>query len=201
MGHVRSLRRIGAVILFASATWIVWPFVRPYFYPPGDKDLIVVLDGYHRLDRAIDRQVLTKSAILLVTCPLTGQPNESQSARRKGSLNVLEGGVDTAEQAKKVADWFSARSWRSKNAPGKVILMTDPHHFPRASLAFQLALGGFGVRVVPVKTSLGMERPLSDLTIWRDFFRLQAWRLTGSTWGYLDPSRFRKKVNSCLASA
>ena len=201
MGRVRLLRSIGVCILLGSSAWFIWPFVRPFFFPSSDKELMVVLDGYHRLDRALDRQGLSKSPILLVTCPLTGQPNESQSARLKGSLIVLEGGIDTAEQAKKVADWFSGRSWRNENAPGRVILMTDPHHFPRASLAFQLALGGFGVRVVPVKTSLGMERPLSDLTIWRDFFRLQAWRLTGSTWGYLDPSRFRKKVNSCLASA
>ncbi len=182
--------------------WWLWPWLRPFLWPANGADWLVVLDGYHRLDHALERQTRTAQPILLITCPLTGQPTPSQRrwARRRGSraarLVVLQHGFDTATQMVALARWLEQQSSLGLSQPRRILVVSDSHHFPRASLAAQIAVGGAGTRVsaLPVSALPSASPPWPT---WRDALRLQLWRLTGSTGGLLNPPRLRSKIRAC----
>lgn len=84
------------MLLTSALFWCVWPWLRPRLWPAAGASWLVVLDGHHRLDAAIDRQARSAEPILLITCPATGQPSASQRDAARGPLQVLRGGFDTA---------------------------------------------------------------------------------------------------------
>ena len=111
----------------------------------------MLLDGYHRLDAAIARQGLTAEPILLITCPYTGQHTTAQRLRQRlvrqrlvppPPLVVVELGFDTATQASALAQWMQERQRLGQAIPRQLHLVSDPHHFPRARWAAQIAAGG-----------------------------------------------------------
>jgi len=190
---LRSLWFFGFVVVLL---WAVWPLFRPFAFFGSGSSLLVVLDGYQRLDLALDRQRKSSESILLITCPATGQPTPRQKRRAK-KMFVLKQGLDTVEQIKALAGWLEHLPASGHRMPGVVVLVSDAHHFPRAFIVAQLAVGGVGIKVAALKTSVGKEQPWTEASIWRDALRIQLWRLTGSTWGVLDSRATVRKFNSC----
>lgn len=63
--------------LSALVLWLLWPLLRPAVAPARGATLVVVFDGYHRLDAALAH---TRGPLLLLSCPLTGQPAPGRSS-------------------------------------------------------------------------------------------------------------------------
>ena len=199
------------VLLSAALLWLAWPWLRPRLWPAQGAAWLVVLDGYHRLDTAIARQDLTGEPILLITCPATGQPTTAQRLRQRDvrqrlvpspPLVVVEQGFDTATQATALAQWLLERQRLGQAIPRQLHLVSDPHHFPRARWAAQIAAGGYGSEVLalPVVTlafASGSNTPSPDWPSWRDALRLQLWRATGSTGAWLAPELAARKRAAC----
>jgi uncharacterized SAM-binding protein YcdF (DUF218 family) len=209
----RSL--LSGVVLSAALLWLVWPWLRPRLWPAQGAAWLVVLDGYHRLDAAIARQDLTGEAILLITCPATGQPTTAQRLRQRvvsqrlvppPPLVVVEQGFDTATQATALAQWLQKRQRLGQAIPRQLHLVSDSHHFPRARWAAQIAAGGYGsevlsLPVVPPASLSGSTTPSLDWPSWRDALRLQLWRATGSTGAVLNGHKLELKVQACAPSS
>ena len=211
------------LLLSVGLLWLAWPWLRPRLWPAGGSPWLVVLDGYHRLDAALERQVRTAEPILLITCPSSGQPTVAQSNRQRQigqrlsghplrrqllpeqapfPLLVLRQGFDTATQAVALADWMEQRQRQGQAAPRQLLLISDPHHFPRARWAAQIAAGGHGTQVLPlpVESAASPRHPESfapDWPSWRDALRLQLWRATGSTAAVLVPVQLERKIRAC----
>ena len=190
---------LAGVVLSAALLWLAWPWLRPRLWPAQGSAWLVVLDGYHRLDAALERQESTAEPILLITCPLTGQPTTAQLlSQREVSqrfsspppLVVLEQGFDTATQATALAQWLQKRQRLGQAIPRQLHLLSDPHHFPRARWAAQIAAGGYGSEVLALPV-------VPDWPSWRDALRLQLWRATGSTGAWLAPELAARKRVAC----
>lgn len=180
--------------------WLLWPLLRPVLAPARGATLVVVFDGYHRLDAALAG---TPGALLLLSCPLTGQPNAAQR-RRAGSRSffVERSGQDSARQLTALARWLD-RPPAALPPLGRVVLVSDSHHLPRLLPAARLALGGRGLALATLAADA--DWPLSQrlpppgpLPIARDWLRLQLWRATGSTGAFLVPSIQRRKRLECF---
>ena len=200
--------RLSFGVLFTSALlWFVWPWLRPQLWPAAGASWLVVLDGYHRLDTALDRQARSAEPILLITCPATGQPSASQRDAARGPLQVVRDGADTAGQAVLFAHWLQQQS--PARRPRRVLLFSDRHHFPRAAWAFQLAAGSSGTIVQSFAVDAAAPSlPIDSWTwsqlgpAWRDALRLQLWRATGRTGAWLAPEMAARKRQACgLGSA
>lgn len=209
---------LASSLVAAAALWLAWPWLRPPLWPARGPAWLVVLDGYHRLDRALAVQRRQPLPILLITCPATGQPTPQQWRQARAPLLLLRQGTDTAGQMAALERWrpqlpvgFGA-SWRPLRAPALVWLVSDPAHLPRARLAAQIALGPAGTRVLPLPAPLpgspppaaatlaaGASAPAPlDWPLWRDAIRLQLWRLSGSTGAFLQPDLLRHKRSLCF---
>lgn len=207
--------------LLVALLWLAWPFLRPRLWPASGPNWLVVLDGYHRLDLALELQRRQRLPILLISCPATSQPTAAQWRRATAPLLVLPQGFDTATQMAALGGWWphrqsslrlghpAALSAALNAAPAQVWLVSDPSHLPRARLAAQIALGTAGTRVRPQPAPFpGTEHsmapftdPLVDWSIWRDALRLQLWRLTGSTGAFLRPALMNRKIFVCQGQA
>ncbi len=194
----------------AAVFWSLWPWIRPALFPAAGRPWLVVLDGYHRLDHALTLQgqePFRGWPILLITCPATGQPTALQAAQASPPLSVLLGrpplGGDTAGQAVALAKWLHQLPTQSR--PGRVLLLSDQHHFPRAAWTAQLAAGGLGTVVEPWVVDAEAPRLSLDRWAWpqlwpalRDLLRLQAWRLSGSTLSEFDSEKRLNKAQACV---
>ncbi|MCP9890288.1 YdcF family protein [Cyanobium sp. Aljojuca 7D2] len=204
-------------LALAGATallWLAWPLLRPRLWPAAGDPWLVVLDGYHRLDWALQRQGRSGEPILLITCLATRQPTAAQWSTHQGNtrshpnrpqLRVLHQGFDTATQAVALAQWLQQRRQQGQPAPGQLLLVSDPHHFPRAQWAAQVAVGSSGSQVValPVPTGVPLmteEEWWLHWPSWRDALRLQLWRATGSTGASIKAAKRQRKVQACFAS-
>ena len=199
-------------VLLAMGLWLLWPFLRPLLWPARGPAWLVVLDGYHRLDAALELQPRHRLPILLISCPATGQPTPSQWRRARGPLQVLRAGFDTATQIAALGRWRPPGGLGSQ-APSRVWILSDAFHVPRAALAGQIALGPTGTRVDPLPLH-PIGRPIAPFRfrapppaqparlwpIWRDALRLQLWRLTGSTGAFLRPRLLQHKQRLCRGS-
>ncbi len=199
------------VVLSAALLWLAWSWLRLRLWPAQGVAWLVVLDGYHRLDAALERQQSTAEPILLITCPSTGQPTISQSLRQREVsqrfstpplLVVLEQGFDTATQATALAQWLQKRQRLGQTIPRQLHLLSDPHHFPRARWAAQIAAGGYGsevlaLPVVPRGSLSGSTASSPGWPSWRDALRLQLWRATGGTGAWLAPELTARKRGGC----
>ena len=202
---------LAGVVLSAALLWLALPLLRPRFWPADGAAWLVVLDGYHRLDAAIARQDLTGEPILLITCPSTEQPSTAQELRQRVAsqhfspqppLVVIEQGFDTATQATALAQWLQKRQRLGQAIPRQLHLLSDPHHFPRARWAAQIAAGGYGSEVLALPVADDAEfraivRHAADWPSWRDALRLQLWRATGSTGAWLAPDQAAQKRAAC----
>ena len=205
----RSL--LSGVVLSAALVWLVWPWLRPRLWPAQGAAWLVVLDGYHRLDAALARQQSTAEPILLITCPSTGQPTTAQSLKQREGIQrfstppplvVVEQGFDTATQATALAQWLQERQRLGQAIPRQLHLLSDPHHFPRARWAAQIAAGGYGsemlaLPVVPRASLSGSTASSPGWPSWRDALRLQLWRATGDTGAGLSPELTARKRAAC----
>jgi hypothetical protein len=221
---VRSCRAWFLALLVALL-WLAWPFLRPRLWPAAGPTWLVVLDGYHRLDLALELQRRQRLPILLISCPATGQPTAAQWRRATAPLLVLPQGFDTATQMAALGRWWPQRQSSLRHdhpaalspalsaalsaTPAQVWLVSDPSHLPRARLAAQIALGAAGTRVRPqpapfpgTSDSLAIvPDPLGDWPLWRDALRLQLWRLSGSTGSFLQPAVMKRKIFVCQDQA
>lgn len=202
---------LAGVVLSAALLWLAWPWLRPRLWPAQGDAWLVVLDGYHRLDAALERQQSTAEPILLITCPATGQPTTAQRLRQREvrqrlvpppPLVVFEQGFDTATQATALAQWLQKRQRLGQSIPRQLHLVSDPHHFPRARWAAQIVAGGYGSEVLalpvePLAFASGSTMPAPDWPSWRDALRLQLWRATGSTGAVLAPELTARKRGAC----
>ena len=119
---------------------------------------------------------------------------------------VVEHGFDTATQATALAQWLQERQCLGQAIPRQLHLLSDPHHFPRARWAAQIASGGYGsevlsLPVVPLAFPSGTTTPTADWPSWRDALRLQLWRATGSTGAVLNGHKLELKVQACASSS
>jgi len=193
------LRASPAVLALVLLGWLVWPLLRPMFWPATGQPWLVVLDGYHRLDSALARQGPTGEPILLITCPSTGQPTAAQRQAASPPLQVLQAGFDTATQAVALAGWLRGRAAQGMPLPRQIVLVSDAHHFPRATLAAQIAVGGSGSQVIPLSASAAMgPGSWRQWPVWRDAVRLQLWRITGSTGAMLHNPQRQRKLKACF---
>ena len=92
----------------------------------------------------------------------------------------------------------------SQSRPGRVLLLSDKHHFPRAAWTAQLAAGGMGTVVQPWAVDAGAPRLSLDRWAWpqlwpalRDALRMQAWRISGSTLSEFDSGKRLMKAQAC----
>ncbi len=194
----------------AAVLWSLLPWLRPALFPAAGRPWLVVLDGYHRLDHALTLQgqePFRGWPIVLITCPVTGQPTALQRAQASAPLSVhLERpplGGDTAGQAVALAKWLHQLPLQSR--PRRVLLLSDLHHFPRAAWTAQIAVGGLGTVVHSWAVDAGAPRFPLDRWTWpqlgpalRDALRLQAWRISGSTLSELDSEKRQKKAQACV---
>jgi hypothetical protein len=190
----------GALAISVAALWLLWPLLRPALAPARGSTLVAVFDGYHRLDAALER---TTGPLLLLSCPLTGQPTAAQ-LRRAGSrpLFIDRSGQDSARQLTALADWL-AQPPAALPPFGRVVLVSDSHHLPRLLPAARLALGGRGFSLAFLTADAHTppaqrHPPPGPLPITRDWLRLQLWRATGSTGAFLVPSIQRRKLHECI---
>lgn len=218
LGRAQPRNPLGLTALLAgsAALWLAWPWLRPALWPARGPAWLVVLDGYHRLDRALAVQRRLPLPILLISCPATGQPTPQQWRQARAPLLLLRRGSDTAGQIAALALWrpqlpgASGEAWRSLDAPAAIWLVSDPVHLPRARLAAQIALGSAGTRVLPLPApppgspspAIAGGAPLtSDWPLWRDALRMQVWRLSGSTAAFLQPALQQHKHSLCYGAA
>jgi hypothetical protein len=189
--------------LGAAVLWLLWPLLRPALVPARGGTLVVVFDGYHRLDAALTHT--PAEPLLLITCPRTGQPTTAQRQRLASRpFWRLQQGVHSAQQLTALSRWLQQPP--AVLPPiGRVLLVSDRHHLPRLLPAARLALGGQGLRVsalladadVPVQLRPPQPGPVP---IARDWLRLQLWRATGSTGAELAPAILRRKHAACFFS-
>lgn len=205
-----SRATFAAALLLAAGLWLSWPFLRPLLRPARGPAWLVVLDGYHRLDAALELQRRLRLPILLISCPATGQPTPAQWRRARGPLLVLRQGFDTASQIAALSRWRPPGSVAGSPAPSRLWILSDGFHVPRAALAGQIALGSAGTRVEPLPL-YPIGRPIAPFRfsapppmppaslwpIWRDALRLQLWRLSGSTGAVLLPRLLQHKQRLC----
>jgi len=183
----------------ALTLWLLWPLLRPTVAPAAGATLVVVFDGYHRLDAALAQ---TSGPLLLLSCPLTGQPTAAQRRRAGGRpLHIDRGGQDSARQLTALAAWLE-RPPHHLPPFGRVLLVSDSHHLPRLLPAARLALGGQGLTAgsLAVDAHWPPSRRQPHPGPWpilRDWWRLQLWRATGSTGAFLVPSIQRRKSQVC----
>jgi len=174
--------------------------VRPALAPARGATLVVVFDGYHRLDAALER---SSGPLLLLSCPLTGQPTAAQRLRAgPRPLFIDRSGQDSARQLTALAAWL-AHPPASLPPFGRVLLVSDSHHIPRLLPAARLALGGWGLTVASLLADAdgppALRHPPPGLgPIARDWLRLQLWRATGSTGAFLVPAIQRRKQQECF---
>jgi hypothetical protein len=174
--------------------------VRPAFAPARGATLVVVFDGYHRLDAALER---TSGPLLLLSCPLTGQPTAAQRLRAgPRPLFIDRSGQDSARQLTALAAWL-AHPPASMPPFGRVLLVSDSHHIPRLLPAARLALSGRGFTVASLLADADwppvQRHPPPGLgPIARDWLRLQLWRATGSTGAFVVPAIQRRKQHECF---
>lgn len=178
--------------LVATGFWLLWPVLRSSVFPRHGETLVVVFDGYHRLDAAL---VGTgQRPLLLLTCPKFHQPSSRQRQvlqQQDRQFWSVQQGRDSAHQLTVLATWLQQPP-RSLPAIGSVLLVSDAHHLPRLLPAARVALGGRGFRVSgwiadqhrPPEQRPGLPSPW---LISRDWLRLQLWRLSGSTGSALRP--------------
>ena len=191
-----------AFSLFAGG-WFTWPFLVPMLSPASGPPWFVVLDGYHRLDAALDLQRQPRMLawpILLITCPTTSQPSSQQRQNAVGVLETILDGTDTADQAAVLSRYL--RLFPTKERPRSIWLISDSHHFPRAAWAFQTAVGGLGIFVQahPVD-AMKKTRHLSGFWLaLRDFARIQFWRWSSSTGAFMRPNHAQNKYEDCWGS-
>ena len=186
-------------LMGGAALWLLWPLFRPTLAPARGTTLVVVLDGYHRLDAALKRT--GAKPLLLITCPRTGQPMAAQRQRARGRpFWVVRQGWDSAHQLTVLARWLQQQPPTSHYPAlppiGRVLLVSDSHHLPRLLPAARLALGAQGIAVAGLTASSALPA-LSAWPIWRDSLRLQLWRATGSTGAFLVPTQQRAKQVAC----
>lgn len=182
------------LLIGSSALWLLWPLLRPVLAPAHGTTLVVVLDGYQRLDAALART--GSLPLLLITCPRTGQPTAAQRQRAAGRpFWLLRQGWDSAHQLTQLARWLQ-RPPTSLPPIGRVLLVSDSHHLPRLLPAARIALGGQGLAVAGLTASSALPAP-ATWPIWRDSLRLQLWRATGSTGSFLVPTQRRAKQAAC----
>jgi hypothetical protein len=171
--------------------------LRPALTPASGTTLVVVFDGYHRLDAALANT--GSLPLLLLTCPRTGQPTAAQRQRVQGRpFWVLNQGWDSAHQLSWLARWLQQPP-ASLPPIGRVLLASDSHHLPRLLPAARLALGSQGLSVAGLTTGTALPPP-GPWPILRDSLRLQLWRATGSTGGFLVPATLRAKQAACSPS-
>ncbi|MFM8276608.1 MAG: hypothetical protein ACKN89_06415 [Cyanobium sp.] len=189
----------GALGISVAALWALWPLLRPAFAPAPGTTLVVVFDGYHRLDAALER---TSGPLLLLSCPRTGQPTAAQ-IRRAGSrpLFIDRSGQNSARQLTALAEWL-ARPPTTLPPFGRVLLVSDSHHIPRLLPAAHLALGSQGLAVSGLLANAHLPSshrlaPPGPWPITRDWLRLQLWRATGSTGDFLLPEYRSRKQQQC----
>ena len=200
---MRTSRTWLLAFFLLAGGWFTWPFLAPMLSPASGSPWLVVLDGYHRLDAALELQRQPKMfglPILLITCPTTSQPSSQQRHRAIGVIETILDGADTAEQATVLSRYL--RLFQAQERPRSIQLISDSHHFPRAAWAFQVAVGGLGtlVEAHPVDA---VKRPLLSSGFWlalRDFARLQLWRLSGSTGAFMSSSHAQNKNEACWSS-
>ena len=184
----------------AALSWLFWPLLRPQLAPARGDTLVVVVDGYHRLDAAL-RYTGTRP-LLLISCPLTGQPTAAQRRQAAGRLfYTVHEGSDSAEQLTVLARWLQHPPARLPRL-GRVLLVSDSHHLPRLLPAARLALGGRGLAVsgwiAAADRPAAVRPPLPPAwLISRDWLRLQLWRASGSTGAFLVPATKRRKQAEC----
>lgn len=190
------------LLLGSAALWLLWPLLRPALAPARGTTLVVVFDGYHRLDAAL--QHTGTSPLLLITCPRTGQPTPAQRHRASGRLFfVVSEGADSAEQLTVLARWLQLPP-AALPPLGEVMLISDTHHLPRLLPSARLALGGRGWRVTGLPADAdwpAVARPPlpGPWPISRDWLRLQLWRATGITGAQLVPAIRRRKLAACVS--
>jgi uncharacterized SAM-binding protein YcdF (DUF218 family) len=199
--------------LAAAALWCAWPWLRPRLAPASGRPWLVVLDGYHRLDAALQLQRRPQHhrwPILLITCPATGQPTPAQRAQAVAPVVVVmeqpPNGGDTAGQAAALAQWLQRQPAPLRPAHG--LLLSDQSHFPRAAWTLQLAAGSFGTSVhswpvdAPGAANVALD-PWAWPQLWpavRDVLRLQLWRLSGSTGAVLNAPKQESKARACFTA-
>lgn len=182
------------LLLAAASLWLFWPLLRPVLAPTHGTTLVVVVDGYHRLDTALART--GSLPLLLITCPLTGQPTPAQRRRARGRpFGVLRQGWDSVHQMLALVHWLQQPP-RGLPAVGRVLLVSDSHHLPRLLPVARLALGSHGTTVHSLTASHALPPP-GPWPILRDSLRLQLWRATGSTGAFLIPGRVQAKRSAC----
>jgi hypothetical protein len=198
----RHLRRTvpGALAISAAALWCFWPLLRPALAPARGATLVVVFDGYHRLDAALERST---GPLLLLSCPLTGQPTAAQRLRAGSRPLFLDrNGQDSARQLTALATWLAHPP--APTPPfGRVLLVSDSHHLPRLLPAARLAVGGRGLAVAALLADAdwppSQRHPPPGLgPIARDWLRLQLWRASGSTGDFLVPAIQHRKQRECV---
>jgi len=187
-------KRCAWLVMGGAAIWLGWPLLRPAIIPARGTTLVVVLDGYHRLDAAL--QHTGTLPLLLITCPRTGQPTKQQRLEARGrNFWILSEGWDSAHQLTLLARWLQ-RPPAALPPIGSVLLVSDSHHLPRLLPAAEVALGGQGLRTAGLTASSALPAP-EALPIVRDWLRLQLWRATGSTGAFLVPQQLQRKQAAC----
>jgi hypothetical protein len=192
-----------ALALSAAALWLIWPLLRSAMAPARGATLVVVFDGYHRLDAALERSTGT---LLLLSCPLTGQPTAAQRLRAGPRPLFLDrSGQDSARQLTALVTWLDHPP-ASMPPFGRVLLVSDSHHIPRLLPAARLAVGGRGLSVAALLADAdwppSQRHPPPGLgPIARDWLRLQLWRATGSTGTFLVPAVQHRKQRECFSKA
>lgn len=188
------------LLLPLALGWLVWPLVRPRLWPAHGRPLVVVLDGYHRLEGGRRLQRQRQAPLLLIICPATLRYATTPAAlsQEQGPVELLQQGFDTATQMTALAQWLPASPW----PVAEVLLVSDREHLPRAGLAAQLALGGQGIRVTPVAAPPAPPEMLhrlreGPLSAARDALRITAWRACGSTLAFLQPQLLEGKRRGC----
>ena len=110
LGAIRPHRSRSAFMvsgLSALVLWLLWPLLRPAVAPARGATLVVVFDGYHRLDVALAE---TSGPLLLLSCPLTGQPTPDQ--RRRAGARPLPGAPPAPPAPSSCRSASAASSWR-----------------------------------------------------------------------------------------
>lgn len=181
-------------MLLSGALWSLWPLLRTALAPAHGTTLVVVFDGYHRLDAALVRT--DSLPLLLITCPRTGQPTTAQSQRAAGRpFWIVRQGWDSAHQLTVLARWL--RQPPAALPPiGRVLLVSDSHHLPRLLPAARVALGDQGIAVAGLTARAALPGP-DPWPILRDALRLQLWRASGSTGAFLVPQLRHHKQIAC----
>lgn len=187
-------------LIVLALGWLVWPLLRPRLWPAPGGPLVVVLDGYHRLEGGRRLQLQRQAPLLLIACPSTlryATTSATLSPSHRPPQLLLQG-FDTVTQMTALARWLSTAPW----PVAEVLLVSDREHLPRAGYVAQLALGAQGIRVTPFAAPPAppellhrmREGPLKSA---RDVLRITAWRTSGSTLAFLLPQWLEARRQGC----